>query len=310
MYGAIHQISENESGLFKNFTKKVPLHKLKIEIVEQVNGALMNRNPIPTNFFCTTILAFGLGFFSCAEASLATYGSNPLARASSSGERKADVIHMAEGVRKALAALQEDPFSAASVWDLSLLQRNPALTQKLKSFLEGKVGAYLRTLDTKNTTYQAIREELLQKGFVLTDVPLMAKRVRHKAGGRKVEIQGGRYILQNGSQTHDRNDPFLAVQEMYVHPDGSLVRIKVQGEPGGKRPQPHIIKAVLFDPAKGTGYNNEAFKITWNGKAVPKGPNKEFGFKTTPSAQSSEDEVQGWTDAIMQEAHCDLKQGR
>ena len=217
-------------------------------------------------------------------------------------KRRIDVICFSEGIKKALDALQQDSFSKHSVWDLSVLQRNIPLHQTLQKFKEGKVGVYLKTLDTKNTSYETLRTDLLKNGFALKSFPLMGKKQKRSNADSLGKKKRERYIRQDGTRTHDRSDPFLAIQEIYVHPEGSMVRIKPHGEPGGKRPQPHVIKAVLFDPAKGTGYNNEAFKITWNGKAVPKGPNVDFGLKLKPSP----DENQGWIELIMQESHCDL----
>src|SRR5262249_21967657 len=145
-------------------------------------------------------------------------------------------------------------------------------------------------------TPEALHEELLAKGFEHQREPLAAGK--DPATGQQL------YKKMDGTRTTNPNDPDIVPHDIYTHPDGGMVRIKPEGDPGpGIRPEPHASKSVLFDSKKGTGFDNEAFKVTNDGNAVPKSPNKDAGMKQAPPGSSGNFENQGFKDTVMTQAH-------
>lgn len=165
----------------------------------------------------------------------------------------------------------DDPLS---LWDLSYLERNPKLKQAIDEFTTNKRGQTLKKIDV-HTTKDRLHKQLLNLGFVWTEVPLTA--------GKK------RYWTVTGDKTKDKNAKNLVMMQIYVHQDGSMVRIKSLGIPdkSGKYPQrlPQILLGVLLDISPrspndyDTSYDNEAFKVTAEGNPVPKSPSPKFGIK-------------------------------
>lgn len=129
--------------------------------------------------------------------------------------------------------------SPDGVWDQQALAKNQALNGKLDDFAAGKPssGQSVKNLDVSGKSPEQLHHELTQKGF------------EHKRE------------LLNGTDAN--GNPVKTPHDIYTHRDGGMVRVKPEGYPGNKiRPEPHVSKSVLQDPNGGTGWNNEAFKVT------------------------------------------------
>lgn len=93
-------------------------------------------------------------------------------------------------------------------------------------------------------------------------------------------------------------------QRIWTHDDGSVVRIKPNGDMGGPRAgQPHLVKEHSKTP-HAYGKEDIAHKFTDDGKPIPKDP-KTFAqeFAKRHKRQPSPQEVKEWAD----KAHIDIK---
>jgi hypothetical protein len=112
-------------------------------------------------------------------------------------------------------------------------------------------GGSVRTLDLRGKSAAAIDHELTQRGFVRRD--------------GVIRYRDGSVAIVNGQ---------TARQIYYLHPDGSMIRIKPDGDPtNARRPQPHISKSVRHPPnASHEDFSKEAFKVDSQGNPLPKDP--------------------------------------
>lgn len=184
------------------------------------------------------------------------------------------------------------------VWGKRYLENNPEVTRRLDEFQNGTAGKSVKDLDLRGMTPEQIHEKLTKEGFTHTREPLKAGK----------DAQGNQlYKKRDGSKTTNPNDPDIVPHDIYVHPDGGMVRVKPEGDPGANiRSEPHASKSVLLDPNKGTGFENEGFKVTNDGQAVPKSPTKDAGMKQAPEQSSGDTENAGYKDNIMGSAHTSL----
>jgi len=147
--------------------------------------------------------------------------------------------------------MQRSHRDSASVWDQNKLADNPDLSSRLDEFGDGTVGNSVRCYDTSGRSAEQIHTDLLQRGFRHQREPLAAGNT---PDGRPL------YRRRDGSRTVDPTDPEIVPHDIYTHPDGGMVRVKPEGDPGSPhRPGPHASKSVLHDPNGGTGFENEAF---------------------------------------------------
>lgn len=64
---------------------------------------------------------------------------------------------------------------------------------------------------------------------------------------------------------------------VYVHPDGGMVRVKPMGQPNSPRPLPHAVKAVRWPPdGDYRSFAQESFKVDKLGRPLPKMPGEAF----------------------------------
>ncbi|MDX1923730.1 MAG: hypothetical protein SFT91_00600 [Rickettsiaceae bacterium] len=200
-------------------------------------------------------------------------------------KRRISLRSVSLGVSKALDSVSKDPFSEDGIWDLSVLKRETELSNLLHKFLEGNYANKAKTLDMTNLTKAQAAEKLLKEGFEKKETD----NVVDKMLGRSKDSE----IADSG--------------EIYVHPDGSLVRIKDYSNHRKHRPQAYLVKAALKNPSGPPTWQNEAFKISNEGYPIPKGPRQNEGMKIHAPSTSGEDEDRGWVDLIMEEAHLDIK---
>ncbi|WP_033444555.1 hypothetical protein [Candidatus Odyssella thessalonicensis] len=208
---------------------------------------------------------------------------------------------------KVYKASQADPFSPNSLWNHGYLESHPKVKRALTEFLEGKRGQALKAINLTNKTPHSLHQDLIAAGFTWKEVALSAGRAK--------------FWQLDGSKTSDPNSPTGVKMQIYIHKDGSMVRIKSRGIPddSGHYPQraPQVIQAVLieFDPDQctqdhcpyNTDYFNEAFKVTAEGSAVPKSPSPRFGFKPPVETLPSSRLQKFAGDVLMSLVHTELK---
>lgn len=216
----------------------------------------------------------------------------------------------AEGRKLAAEAMKKDHNDPKGIWDQKALNEGVLdkrtnkidetpmrIKERLDDFASGKPGSgqSVKNLDLAGKTPQQIHDELIAKGFTLQ---------KDKNGNREM-ILG----------CIDGDAPYPTPHDIYLHPDGGMVRVKPEGHLGNPlRPEPHVSKSVLIDPKsvlkdpeKGTErpnteWANEAFKVTNDGYAVPKAPSSGNGMRND---LSSELQV-GYHDQVMEAAHTNL----
>ncbi|MEW6277566.1 MAG: hypothetical protein AB1758_03005 [Candidatus Eremiobacterota bacterium] len=208
------------------------------------------------------------------------------------------------GALKARLALELSLCNIVFVWDPGVLRERPELAQRLEDYVSGRAAASVRNLQLDGKPEHVLHRELLERGFQHTRAPL---------GVFTSQDPGPTYLCSDGSLTHDSHNPSIVPQDIYVHPDGGMVRVKPAGAPGNpQRPMPHLSKSVLLKPlsgstftlADGLDFHNEAFKLTPDGYAVPTFPTLQYGFRR-PRGMSDE-ELLGYSDYLMSMSHRDL----
>jgi hypothetical protein len=196
--------------------------------------------------------------------------------------------------------IKESALSYKSVWDQGYLLNNEIIRKKIRDFEEGRVCQSLKTLDTKNRGYTEIIDRLLQQGFTCIVRPIMDNK-------KTIPPQ---YLKIGDKLTNNPYEQGVAYQEIcqqMTQPE-CVIRIKRDGFPLNRRSNPHSTKAVLIDTEGDPGsYENEAFKIGWEGQALPKGPSRKFGLRKCPYGKNK-DRCGQWVDAIMEETHPALKE--
>lgn len=203
------------------------------------------------------------------------------------------------------------------IWDQGQLAKQAQLKDSLGKYLQGSKGASLKKISLEGRSLTEIHQQLLKLGFRHFQIPL---QVFGKPNATT-------YWFRDGSQSSVikvKSD--LLPFHIYVHDDGSLVRLKPAGIPDPKRknprPQPHGSKSVLLNLKKickdsqcelDTSFDNEGFKVTESGLPVPKAPIQRFGLRSAPnqfqkgnSADTGSIE-EAWKDAVMDLIHIDLK---
>lgn len=200
--------------------------------------------------------------------------------------RRKSVKEMSTGVSKAQEALKQDPFSNTSVWDQEFLKRDTEIANLIMKYQTNQYAEKSKTLVLAKLTKDDIVSKLLSEGFVKID-----NQKKLDSGQKNID-----------SKSTDDNVP----GEIYTHSDGSMVRLKEASTSRKYRPQAYATKSALKDPNGSTSWDNEAFKVTNEGYAVPKSPYQKYGMKIHSPSSSGNDEDQGWIDLIMEEAHTDM----
>ena len=196
------------------------------------------------------------------------------------------------------------------IWDPKYLQENSEIETALKEFSQKKRGQSLAKICPKGKTVQALHADLVNAGFSWKAVPLLVGQGEEK-----------KFWKLNGDQTSNDQDPEVVKMHIYIHPDGGMVRVKASGVPdkSAKYPRrsPHVVMAVLkkFDPTQcrdgkcpyDTSYENEAFKVTRDGKAGPKAPGCGFKYLFENNRAYAKVLNQLAVDIYMDLVHTDLQ---
>lgn len=200
-------------------------------------------------------------------------------------KRKPSIKAMAIGVAKAEVAIKCDPFSSSSIWDQNYLSKETELADKIKKFLAGEYAKKAKELAFENNSKEEVMEKLIQNGF------------------KKWEVEG----RVDGLLGKAKDREFQDAGEIYIHDDGSIIRIKDASSKRHIRPQAYLVKAALKNQGGPATWQNEAFKISKEGFPVPKGHKTNQGMLTHAPNSSGTDEDKGWIDLIMEEVHIDIK---
>lgn len=174
-----------------------------------------------------------------------------------------------------------DPKHSESLWNQNYLTSRPHVLIALKEFLAGKRGMALKNISFYRKTPSEIHDAIIKEGFTWKIVPLRAS------------LKKQTYWMNDGSTTRDPKHPDVVNMYIYIHKDGSIIRMKPKGIPDvrGKHPRrsAHVVKAVLQDLDPNlcqkevchydSSYQNEAFKVTRDHRPVPKAPSPKYGLK-------------------------------
>jgi len=189
--------------------------------------------------------------------------------------------------------------SSRGVWDQEFLAQDSALKEKLVQFEEGELCKSLKELDNKNLTYHQMIHHLKGVGYTCIVRPLAVN-----PNARPLS-----YLKIDNTITQNPKEEGVAHQEICWDPlqPVCVIRIKKDGFPLNRRPAPHSSKAVLIDGKGDPGsYAREAFKVSSQGRALPKGPSGKFGLRKCPYYKDRKF-CDRWVDAVMDEAHPILK---
>lgn len=230
-----------------------------------------------------------------ANAETAAAAAQKVATAAGGAEKAAPAAAGAEkaAVGAAAAGRTTGPRTAWNAeWRAST--RN---TRTLEAFEQGSKGKSVKDLDLSGKSASEIDRELRAKGFT-----------HERTGIATTDANGNTvYRTKDRGLTSNPKDPNATPQDIYVHPDGGMVRVKPAGDPGNPyRAQPHASKSVLYNPTKGTSFSNEAFKVTNDGRAVPKAPTPGAGLPTT----ADEAARRKIADELMNAGHTNLPGGK
>lgn len=232
-----------------------------------------------------------------------------------------------KGAELAKAALAKPYDAPDSVWEPKILTNRKSLVTAIREFLDGKRGKSVKDLKLAGKTPEAIHSELLAAGFTHERIPLASSaQDEGKEKGTK------RFLKQDGTKTANKKDADIIHMDIYAHTDGGIVRVKAEGVPdaGYPRPQPHASKGVALSldlrmkpRAKSMGidtrYRNEAFKVSEDGRPIPKAPGMMTGLrrlhsreelKTAKDADEMRTEERAWVSTIMDAVHFDVSVDR
>ena len=166
------------------------------------------------------------------------------------------------------------------IWNKSYLEKRLKLNEVIQFYINGHIGQQARNAKLEDMSVEQIHKTLVGKGFFHKRVPLIVS-VR----GKKKRV----YLDRHGCYLNKDQDGVIYM-DMYIHTDGSLIRVKPQGIPGFnpksgrsyRQARPEVTRSVLLELngecnqtqcSYDYSFKNEAFKITPSGFPIPKLPN-------------------------------------
>lgn len=189
-------------------------------------------------------------------------------------------------------------FHHNAIWNKTHFKHNPKVFHLLIRFENQQLCPDLKRIDTRNLTYQETMQKFQDKGYTCYRKPLTVSP----------DPNDKRYLKKDGSVTELVNEKGIAEQQICVsEKKDCVIRIKMDGFPNNIRSQPHSTKAVLLDSKNDPSlFDNEAFKVTYDGKPVPKAPGQDFGLAPCPF-KNDEKKCTVWINKIMDVVHPNLK---
>lgn len=186
----------------------------------------------------------------------------------------------------------------SGIWDKYYLDKNQEVRNLLESFEKGIVCSELKNLES---SFKQLSSDELVSNLRSSNYKCNSFRMTSSKNHSK-------YLTKNANETDDENNPDIVYQDVCIKiSQKCLVRIKKDGFPGSIRKNPHYTKAVLLNFSEEMTpyelYQNEAFKITDNGKPVPKSPSKKDGMAECRYKDSF---CRKWVDKIMDYSHINL----
>lgn len=151
-------------------------------------------------------------------------------------------------------------------WDHEYLLKHPEVNMLIGQYENGYICQELKNLRTDLLQHSELSGELHAKGYKCKSKPLYF----YPNGKDNL------FLTKKGKSTTDRYNKNIVYQEIWTK-NHCVVRIKPSGFPGNRRSYPHANKAVIIEP-EFYSYDNEAFKVTNGGLAVPKGPGYDVGM--------------------------------
>ncbi|WP_039457609.1 hypothetical protein [Candidatus Jidaibacter acanthamoebae] len=177
-------------------------------------------------------------------------------------------------------SIAKDIGTADNIWDANFIKQDPELMKAIEEYKVNKRGHAAKKLRLSGLNATELHELLLKQGFEHQRKPL------HILKNDKI------FWLKDGTTTADADHKNIVPIDIYIHKDGSIVKVKPFGVPDKQAKAPrreaHFSKAVLKDlPCDcvdrdckyNISYKNEAFKVTELGYAVPKSPSAKAGLK-------------------------------
>ncbi len=196
--------------------------------------------------------------------------------------------------------------NANSVWDQPTLGATPNLLNALNDYAAGTKGGSVSALDLSAYAGhpELLHDYLVNHGFQHQRKPLNDDVDNNAAPPTQL------YWRTDGTTTANPADPQTVPHDIYTHGDGGIVRVKPEGvpdpDPNVKRPQPHAVKAVLYTPHVDNGFDDEAFKVTNAGHAIPKIFSPQAGMRQTRPPLSKGQTKGGYLDEVMRQGHTDI----
>ena len=166
---------------------------------------------------------------------------------------------------------------------------DPNRADGVQKYQNGEIGNSVRDLNLEGMTPQQIHDQLTQNGW------------QHNQGtindfsGQNTDPNAPNYNPNRGQpKTGPDGQPLR--QDIYTNPDGGMVRVKPDGDPGSMRPQPHASKSVRNPPdAPITNFDNEACKVDNQGNALPAAP-RDMQNPYPPGTPENRQFADGWAD--------------
>lgn len=230
------------------------------------------------------------------------------------------ILDLLKGANIALARVKDSSHDRNGLWDKEFLRTHDRQAQKLNAFRLRRIANSVRTIVLTNFTPEKLHDHLIKSGFRHKRLPLSIF-----CNSKNV------FVLNDGGTTENPKHLRIVPHDFYLHADGGFVRVKPQGiaaaSCNARRRQPHASKGVVLDATItctdaarkncdwNSSFENEAFKISANGVALPKAPTKDAGFlplhqDKLVSASKNPFQLQaqneGYTNMLMALAHADL----
>ncbi len=187
---------------------------------------------------------------------------------------------MYDAVINTYIAIMKDINDPKGIWDKKSIAEDPELAKALDEFRHDKRGHAAKKLRLSGLKSTEVHDLLISQGF------------KHKRVSLSALKNHNLFWLKDGTTTMDDKHSNIVPLYIYIHKDGSVIRVKPFGIPDLQAKTmgraAHLSKTVLkklpcdctdSECKYDTSYSNEAFKVTDLGYAVPKNSSSKAGLK-------------------------------